>query len=257
VSASEVSAVVKQLHGNTVTVRPKAFSVALTFVLVLLLAARATANDASDDAIAKVCDPACGIGLACVAGDCTSACAPACTTQERCIGPNQCARLSPERWGEAKVKEERTQHERDAYQPSVVRVYGGPMLFVAGSTFVVNPGGTVAVHVHVNTARTTFVGGRLTVVGGSFGTFFATLDCEFGFRPRLYARRGVAVGVVLASGLGFGTDGVDPLFHLAARIGPFFDVGPFTFELLGGPALTASGAIVGAFEPMFELGARF
>ncbi len=41
------------------------------------------------------------------------------------------------------------------------------------------------------------------------------------------------------------------------RLGPCFDFGAFTFELLGGPALFAQKNAIGAFEGMLEVGARF
>lgn len=89
-------------------------------------------------------------------------------------------------------------------------------------------------------------------------------DLDLGFRFRFHETKTGAAGLILGSGIGAGTIWVNapgvanvPFFHLPARIGPFFDSGAFTLEILLGAAALFNKSALGAFESSIELGARF
>jgi hypothetical protein len=118
----------------------------------------------------------------------------------------------------------------------------------------------VAVDFHADDARVFYLGFRFGSEGDSSGAVF-TFDLDIGFRPRLYEGTANAVSFVVGGGVGgayFATTlGSSAAFHLPLRVGPCFDFGTFTFEVLFGPALYAEHNAVGAFEGITEFGARF
>jgi hypothetical protein len=151
------------------------------------------------------------------------------------------------------------------YKPSAARVEGGPILF-AGAYDLWGVGGNVSVHYALGEKRLVFVGGRIAFLGGAesgYGGYGGIADAEIGLRPRIVEGRAGAFAFVLAGGVGGAFIASNYLsspvgfFHLAARVGPSFDIGAFALDVLAGPAMLANGAAAGAFECVVDLGVRF
>ncbi len=257
-------------------------------VLTMVVPARVAADDSDDvecapacrlgfecvkgSCVAAVCKPSCRSGFSCIEGECKSPCNPPCATGERCTSKLECVRMSTARGDDddetpstvkAKVSPETPpEAPPPPYKPSSVRVYAGVMLWglEASGRFLTDLGATLALDAHVGEDKLFFVGFRTGVVGDSSGTY-ATFDLEGGLRPRLFESGDTAFAIVIAGGVGGGlivTNGTTiGLFHLPFRVGPSFDFGAFTTQLLVGPALIANKAVVGTFEGMVEIGARF
>ena len=225
------------------------------------------------------CDPECRSGFVCIHGECKSPCNPPCASNERCTEAHECVRLhqspppddvdsddaqqAPAAHATASddARPEAPNPSAQKYTPSVTRIYVGPSMFSAsfnGGPLLTDPGGTIAFDFHVDAARVFFLGFRLSGWGDSSGAAI-TLDLDLGVRPRLWTGNDAAVALAIGGGLGFVdfTAGSVFGFHMPLRIGPVFDFGAFTFEVVGGPALYAQKNAIGAFEGIAEFGARF
>lgn len=152
-----------------------------------------------------------------------------------------------------------------AYEPSAARIEAGGIAFVGGD--LAGVGGTVSFHYAFGAQRLVFVGARLAILGGGeqalgVGGFGGIADADFGLRPRLATWRSGAFALAISGGVGgaFISDGRTTLglFHLAARLGPSFDLGAFALDALVGPSMLASGTgAAAALECTLDLGARF
>jgi hypothetical protein len=158
-----------------------------------------------------------------------------------------------------------------ASEPSPFRVYAGPVFWVpffANNFDVFAVGGSAAFQYYPDRRRVFFVGGRLAFLsdpqGIGSGYFGGFADAEIGARPRLVESRHNAFTVVVAGGVG-GMFIACPCsapaqgyLHMSLRAGLGFDLGAFTMDALGGPAMFASGnGAGGAIETVVEVGVRF
>ena len=159
--------------------------------------------------------------------------------------------------------------DADAYTPSAFRVYAGPAMWIStesSDTYAI--GGTLAFQWHFDARRIFFLGGRAALLedprGIGSGYFGGFLDAEIGARPRLVQGRNGAFALVGSGGVGAGfikcscSVGPTGFSHFALRLGPAFDVGPFTMDALAGPTVLWNGdGAAGAIEVVVDLGARF
>jgi hypothetical protein len=133
---------------------------------------------------------------------------------------------------------------------AIGNAYGPGLLTVFGGSF--------AIDAYFGDTRLFYAGVRLGAVGDAGGVL-AMADVDFGVRPRVELGGNMAVSFIAGGGLGLGLliPYVAPLFHMPLRLGIGFDAGPFTAELVGGPALYAAKGALGAFESVAEIGVRF
>lgn len=226
------------------------------------------------------CDPTCRSGFICIHGECKSPCNPPCGQNERCTDDHECVRLhaasssdddarddddeakgTAAKSSAAAASSSGQQSIAEKYTPSVTRIYVGPMMLAASignGPLLTDPGGTFAADFHPDDARVLFLGFRVGGWGDPSGAAIL-FDIDLGLRPRLWTGSDAAVSLSLGGGVGvaYFTSISSALFHLPMRVGPCFDFGAFTFEVLGGPALYAAAGAVGSFEGIAEIGARF
>jgi hypothetical protein len=188
-------------------------------------------------------------------------CDPACGPKERCTPSRTCVRLSsaPPPLEESAATQPPTESSVRRYRPSRTRVYAGPAIYVIGPAFGVVPGVTATLQYHADPARVFYAGARGEVLFVADGTQQIVLSADVGWRPRVVSTESSALAFLLGTTLGFGvtTLPLTPLFHLTAKVGVSWDLGPFTMQVTAGPGMFASVETSGSIEAIAELGARF
>lgn len=242
--------------------RRRVVVVAMAALLVGDVAARA--DEPSEDSSGDACDPKCGSGYSCRDGNCVQTqCTPRCRSGFLCR-EGECRikpKLSDVRWTD---KPHRKPKPDEVQDPTVGRVYAGPMFLAvpAGGSVYALLGGTLEFQASDIAQSPFFVGVRTEFLRFTDGSgWFAALELDLGLRFRFHETKTSAAGLVLGGGIGggglWGSVGSVGFLHLPAHIGPFFDSGAFTFEVLFGPAILKSSSVLGLFESSVELGARF
>lgn len=221
------------------------------------------------------CTPKCRSGFLCREGECVSLCNPPCADREQCTAEGECRakpKLSDVRWTDKPHRKPKTedddenggQRKSQAQDATVARFYAGPALsvFSASGIIVTLLGATLALQASDVAQSPFFVGVRTDFLRFTDGSgWLAALELDLGLRFRFVETKTSAAGLVVGGGIGGGVAwGNVPGFaflHLPAHIGPYFDSGTFTLEVLFGPAIMFNTAALGLFESSIEFGVRF
>jgi hypothetical protein len=204
---------------------------------------------ADDDA--EECQPACRYGFDCVAGKCVPLRIASSDVSTKSDTPDD-------------AREQPPKEKPESYKPSSIRAYAGFMTFAISNPYIPGLlsvfGGSVAIDYSPDEKHIFYIGTRFGAVADAGGVL-ATLDLDFGLRPRVELGKDNAFVFVVGGGLGVGVVAggglVAPTFHMPLRLGMGIDASAFTADIVAGPALYAAAGALGAFESVAEVGIRF